>query len=72
MTKVKKESWIKRNFMRLWVSGFAAMGTGFIIEMLVGIFYKPSIHSGIMTVIIIGAAIGYWFVLVNNKNFGKF
>jgi len=63
---------IKKNAAKLWVSGLAGMGFGMLLEMFVGIWYKPSISSFIMIPIIIGAAIGMWYILTNNKNFGKF
>lgn len=64
--------YIKKNFLRLWISACTGMGFGMLVEMFVGIWYRPSISPFIMIPIIIGAGVGAWYILANNKNFGKF
>lgn len=66
------KEWIAKNFMKIWISGLVGMGFGLLIEMFVGIWYKPSVNSLLMLAIIIGGGIGAWYILTNNKNFGKF
>lgn len=63
---------IKKNVLKLWISALSGMGFGMLLEMFVGIWYRPSISPFIMIPIIIGSGVGAWYILTNNKNFGKF
>ena len=64
------KDWLKKNYMRVWVSGVAGLGFGFFCELIYGQFASGSINGFVMLPIIIGSAIGMWFVLKNNKGFG--
>lgn len=65
------KDWIKKNHKRLWFSGVVGMGFGFIIEVIVGIWREEPISSLIMVPLMIGGAIGAWFILTNNNDFKK-
>lgn len=65
------KDWLKKNFMRVWVSGVAGLGFGALVEMLWSVVSSKDIHGFVMLPLMIGGAIAVWFVLKNNNGFGK-
>jgi len=61
----------KDYFMRIWVSALAGMGFGFFISLVGAMFTNKDINGLIMLLLIIGGAVGAWFILSNNNDFKK-
>lgn len=60
-----------KNFKRLWISGLVGMGFGFLVEVVAGIWIEGSVNGFLMIALIIGGAVGGWYILANNNDFKK-
>ena len=61
------------NLKRLFVSALAGFGLGFLVEYFASIWLDPSesVNGFLMIVIIIGGAIGAYFIFLNNNYIKK-
>jgi hypothetical protein len=56
---------------RVWVAGLAGMGLGFLVELITGFFTQSGVNGILMLFIIAAGWITSYFVLKNNKDFGR-
>lgn len=64
------KDWFKKNYMRVWVSGVAGLGFGALSD-FIGSAIFGSVNGYVQLALIIGGAIGIWYVLKNNNGFGR-
>ena len=57
------------DYKRLWLSAVAGMVFGLLVSIVVSWFTSQTISGFLMLPIIIGGAIGSFFILKNNKDF---
>ena len=65
------KDFFNKNFKRIWMSLLGGFGFGFVCQLIYSFFSELAINQILMGILIAGGAVGSWYILKNNEDFGR-